>query len=173
MIRVDAINRSMRKRLYRTDNLERIAARVAEGEAFDEDAEVSVLFVDDADMRRLNRDYRGVDATTDVLSFEQSGPDHAGVRLLGDIVISLEVVESRFPRAAQAQRDEARLLFCHGLLHLLGYDHGTEAEQAEMNRRQAEYLGRTLEAAWFAAPEEDLSGAAGGSRGGGLTAVGQ
>jgi len=175
VIRVALRSESSRKGLSRRDNLERLAARIAEGEGLTGDAEVSVLFVDDAAMKEINKSYRNVAKTTDVLSFEQEGPAAGGVKILGDIVISLETVESRYPGDAACMRDEVRLLFCHGLLHLLGYDHGTRAEREEMTRLQARYLGRAIQAAWFAEPERRKAATAstGRPRGGGSTSVGQ
>ncbi|MBI1320702.1 MAG: rRNA maturation RNase YbeY [Candidatus Hydrogenedens sp.] len=175
MIRLALRSESCRKRLYRRDNLERLANRIAEGESLPGDAEVSVLFVDDAQMKAINKAYRNMPKTTDVLSFEQEGPAAGGVRILGDIVISLETVESRYPGDASGMRDEVRLLFCHGLLHLLGYDHDTRAAREAMTRLQARYLGRAVQAAWFAKPEGRAAVPAPKGRpgGGGSTSVGQ
>lgn len=148
-LRMDIRNESARKRLYRRDALERIADGVLRGEGVAKkcrEAEVSVLFCDDPAIRALNKQFRGKDAATDVLSFEQDGP--GSVRVLGDIVISLETVENRFPGDGAAQRAEVRMLFCHGMLHLVGYDHQTEAEQDRMAERQARYLNVPLDQAW-------------------------
>ncbi|HTP28599.1 MAG TPA: rRNA maturation RNase YbeY [Anaeromyxobacteraceae bacterium] len=93
------------------------------------DAELSIVIVGDAAIRRLNRRFREVDRATDVLSFSQSQPSGSGQRggriphLLGDVIISLETAE----RAARAHggtvRQELDRYLAHGLLHLLGYDH--------------------------------------------------
>ncbi len=102
--------------------------------------EVSIALVDDTRIRELNNRYRGVDAATDVLSFGLGDGDMPGEpAVLGDVVISLET-------AARADPDEeglvsrVRLLAVHGLLHLLGYDHGTDEEAREMETREAEIL---------------------------------
>ncbi len=97
--------------------------------------ELSVLVTDDARMRVLNRDYRGRDAPTDVLSFPSlAAPLPDGVRRLGDLALSCD-------RAAQQAREighslacEIRFLCLHGVLHLLGYDH--ETDNGEMLRYQ-------------------------------------
>lgn len=81
-------------------------------------AELSVLLCDDDVIRDLNYRYRGMDAPTDVLSFEQSGP------LLGDVVISLETACRQACVSGISQVDELRGLLLHGILHLLGRDHG-------------------------------------------------
>jgi probable rRNA maturation factor len=109
------------------------ALRGARALAFDV-SELSVAFVDDAAMRRLNRRYRGRDETTDVLTFPADDsyrdPGASG-RPLGDIVISIP----RARRQAAGQRHslatELRILLLHGLIHSLGYDH--ETDQGEMN----------------------------------------
>jgi len=70
-------------------------------------------------------------------------------------------------------RDEVRLLFCHGLLHLLGYDHTTEAEAEIMNEKQASYLGLAIEAAWRPDRQEAQRAAGGAVRGGARSSVGR
>lgn len=143
-------NRSEWKRLVRRDALARLADRVCAGESIDEDVEISVLLCDDAEMRALNRAYRNVDAATDVLSFEQAGPKTPGARPLGDIVISVETAARRGAGNRSATREEVRFLFCHGMLHLLGYDHATGADRAAMQRKQSRYLDLPEHEAWFA-----------------------
>jgi probable rRNA maturation factor len=153
MVRLSVRNESSVKHLYRSDVLGRLAERVRSVEfsgarSGTPDWELSVLFCDDAFMTGLNKQYCNKKGSTDVLSFEQDEVTEDGFQLLGDIVISLETVASRSPGDRAAMRDEVRLLFCHGLLHLLGYDHGTQKERKEMNKRQARYLGLTTDAAW-------------------------
>jgi len=144
-------NESTRKGLYRTDNLKRIGRRVCEGEGLTQKAELSVLFCDDEFIRELNRQYRAKNQPTDVLSFGQltevgQAPGQKEL-VLGDIVVSLETVERRGPNT-QAMRDDVRLLFCHGLLHLLGYTHDTPAERKVMQAKQAQYLNIRAGDAW-------------------------
>lgn len=141
-------NESSRKRLYRRDVLQRLTERVLAGEGVADAVEVSLLFCDDALIKDLNRQYRGKNKPTDVLSFEQEVEQHGPRRVLGDIVISLETVEHHCAGDRQAMTDEVKLLVCHGLLHLLGHDHATEEERARMNTKQAAYLGVDLVAAW-------------------------
>ena len=149
MITVHVARESVEKGLYRTDNLVRMAERICAGELEGaEDIEVSVLFCDDDRIRSLNKAYRKKNAATDVLSFPQGASPIPGTCLLGDIVISLETVVGRNGSDRAAMRDDVRLLFCHGMLHLLGYDHGTAEERRTMNAKQAQYLGVPLEAAW-------------------------
>lgn len=101
-------------------------------------AELSVSFVEDAEMEELHRRYMGEPGPTDVLSFPQDEPDEDGVRLLGDVVIAPAVAARNDPQDPAA---ELRLLLVHGILHLLGYDHEDDAERAEMWGRQERYSG--------------------------------
>ncbi len=109
-------------------------------------AEVGVVFADDAYIRELNRDYRGIDAATDVLSFAldegeepavQGGPAEA---LLGDIVISLETAERQAAEFGHGLEREMAYLTVHGMLHLVGYDHEEESAKAEMRRQEEKIL---------------------------------
>jgi len=102
-------------------------------------AELSILLTDDASIRRLNREHRNVDAPTDVLAFPLMDPDDEQLTTLeggalGDVVISLDTALMQAGSRGQLLMDEVRNLLAHGLLHLLGYDHQTDAEEAEMNR---------------------------------------
>ena len=121
-----------------------------------EACEVSVLLTDDVDIKHLNRDYRGIDAPTDVLAFAMRDGEDGDVNpnLLGDLVISLETasrqVSTGDPFSAthssletekqeithDGLETEVALLAVHGALHLLGYDHQTQAEAAVMFEKQ-------------------------------------
>ena len=98
-----------------------------------------VALVSDATMRRLNRDFRGVDRATDVLSFAaQPGPRRsaAGPRWLGDVVIATGVAERQARRVGHSEEYEVRRLALHGLLHVLGYDHERDTgRMARLERR--------------------------------------
>jgi len=92
--------------------------------------EVAVRISGDRELRRLNRHYLSDDHPTDVLSFASgdAGPH------LGDIVISWPAVRRQAREFGHSEVDEAGLLVFHGLLHLLGWDHASPAEEREMNR---------------------------------------
>lgn len=105
------------------------------------DAEVSLLFTDDAGIQELNRDYRGRDSSTDVLSFalneDEQGGNDLGASLpgdfplmLGDIVISYQHAQQQAQAYGHSLLRETVFLFTHGMLHLLGYDH-ERSEQEE------------------------------------------
>lgn len=144
-------NESKTKRLCRADSLERLAHRVCSGEGVEDDIEVSLLFCDDSFIQELNAKYRKKNKPTDVLSFCQPRLEAAHPTVLGDVVISLETVHRRCERIArmrEAMREEVRLLFCHGLLHLLGYAHAAERDRKRMAEKQALYLGLEPRDAW-------------------------
>jgi probable rRNA maturation factor len=109
--------------------------------------EISVLVTDDAALHRLNRDYRGVDAPTDVLSFadeEESDGAHSAFvrapdapRYLGDLAISYERAVAQAAEYGHSRERELAFLTVHGVLHLLGYDHERSPEdQASMRARE-------------------------------------
>jgi len=152
MIDIAVRNDSQHKRLYRTDTLKRLAERVCAGEGFKRKAELSVLFCDDALMTDLNRRYRQENHPTDVLSFAQTEVKRDAAKgqpaPLGDLVISLETVAARCGEDRAAMREEIRLLFCHGLLHLLGIHHATAKERRAMEAKQSHYLCIDIDSAW-------------------------
>jgi probable rRNA maturation factor len=100
-------------------------------------AELTVSLIDDAEIRRLNRDYRGKDRPTDVLAFAmREGARVAGDDIvLGDVVISLDTAARQARQRQVSTADEVRTLLIHGVLHLLGYDH--ERSAAEARRMKA------------------------------------
>ena len=108
--------------------------------------EVSVTFVDDGMIQMLNRDYRGIDAPTDVLSFPQD--DDGGFeavpgmpRMLGDIIISLQRARDQAAEYGHDVNREVMYLAVHGFLHLLGYDHDSPEEQKRMREQEERILG--------------------------------
>ncbi|WP_409341324.1 rRNA maturation RNase YbeY [Paenibacillus sp. MBLB4367] len=134
-----------------------------------EAGEVSLTFVDDASIHELNKQYRGIDKPTDVLSFamsetgddeidinyddleevelegdesEEDGEDESseGGEPLGDIIISVERAIQQSEDYGHSVERELGFLFVHGFLHLIGYDHGTEAEEKEMFAKQEQIL---------------------------------
>jgi len=109
------------------------------------DAELSLVLVSDAVMRRLNREWRGRDRPTDVLSFSQAeGAGGAPAGLLGDVVISVDTARRQAAeRAAPLARELDRLLI-HGVLHLLGYDHERSPAEARRMQRRERQLARRL-----------------------------
>ena len=87
--------------------------------------DITILLTDDAQLHELNRDYLGIDRPTDVLSFPASETDpETGDRYLGDIIISVGRAQAQASAAGHPLEAEAQLLVVHGVLHLLGHDHG-------------------------------------------------
>lgn len=105
------------------------------------DGDLTIVLTDDEQLHLLNRDYLGVDAPTDVLSFPASETDpETGRRYLGDILLSVSRAETQARAAGHPLEDEARLLVVHGVLHLLGHDHAEAEEKAKMWKAQGEVL---------------------------------
>lgn len=100
-------------------------------------SELSIVITTDRRIRKLNRDWRGKDQATDVLSFEQD--PKAGV--LGDIVISLDTARRQAKEGGRPVSDELSRLLAHGLLHLLGHDHEKPAEAKRMAKAEVALLG--------------------------------
>ena len=105
--------------------------------------DISVTFADNEGIRAINREYRKIDAPTDVLSFPQydfadgSEPEDEPVVVLGDIVLSLERAAEQAEEFGHGFAREIAFLCVHSTLHLLGYDHErSEAEEKDMRRRQ-------------------------------------
>ncbi len=100
-------------------------------------AELSILLCDDATIHALNREHRRRDKPTDVLAFAlqeaKEGRWEGGV--LGDIVISLDTAQRQADERARPLWDEVTMLLAHGLLHLLGFDHATRADERRMTAR--------------------------------------
>jgi len=134
---------------------EAIVHDVLEAEGVAPPYEVSVILTDQETVHAMNRQYRNVDAPTDVISFytEEHGPDAEqfvlpgdGVRRLGDVVISFPQAIEQAHEQEHSVEKELSLLVIHGILHLLGYDHETPEDAPLMRGREAvlleEFKGR-------------------------------
>lgn len=111
------------------------------------DGEISVLLLDDEEIRKLNRDYRGIDRPTDVLSFALNEGDQPDPQpdMWGDIVISVERAARQAESAGLSFEDEVARLLVHGALHLFGYDHeGSKKKAAQMKKKEKEILAGIL-----------------------------
>lgn len=122
------------------------------------EAEVNVVLTDNEGIREINRDYRQIDAPTDVLSFpmvdyeteadfghvEDAVEDYfnpeTGELMLGDIIISVDKVEEQAGKYGHSETRELAFLVAHSMLHLCGYDHMEEEERERMEQRQREIL---------------------------------
>lgn len=115
-------------------------------EGYDDNYEVSLSFVDNKEIHELNREYRGVDRVTDVLSFPLLSDDFEDVELeeesLGDIVVSLERALEQSIEYNHSFEREVCFLICHSMFHLLGYDHDTDENTKEMREKEEHILNK-------------------------------
>jgi len=102
---------------------------------------LSIKISDDSAIQELNRSYLGIDAPTDVLSFPMPFEDpESGSQYYGDIIVSYPTAAAQAQQGGHPIEDEIKLLVVHGLLHLLGYNHASEADKKEMWAHQSELL---------------------------------
>lgn len=107
----------------------------------DEKKEISVTFVRSRTIHRINRDYRGIDRPTDVISFAiQDGGEEIETRDLGDLFINVDYAVRQAKEYGHSEKREFCFLFAHGLLHCLGYDHRNPKEEKEMIALQNQLL---------------------------------
>lgn len=103
-------------------------------------AELSLVLTDDAEQKVLNRDWRGVDKPTNVLSFPQIEPFAPVVGILGDITLARETLEREAQELGKRFQDHFAHLVVHGFLHILGYDHLEEADALVMEGLETQIL---------------------------------
>lgn len=123
---IDLDNRTDKN--YNFALLEQIANTLSE-------REIELLLTDDDEISQINREFRGIDKATDVLSFPSDPFPNAP---LGSIIISVDKVQGVAEELGHTEDDEIALLFIHGILHLLGYDH--EVDSGEMRERERELV---------------------------------
>lgn len=142
---VDETGSVSEEMLKEVENLLQFAA---EREGVQDQAEVSVTIVTNEDIQQINKEYRGKDTPTDVISFalEEEGEDEVeivGVEMppvLGDIIISADRTREQAEEYNHSFKRELGFLAVHGFLHLLGYDHMTKEEEEEMFTKQKDLL---------------------------------
>ena len=122
--------------LLDAQEVEHICEVVLAAEGVEREVEISLSYVDEAEMHELNLEWRGIDRTTDVLSFECDSAFDEDIPAdetleLGDIIFAPQVIARQAPGFGNSPADECRLMLVHGMLHLLGYDH-IEDEEAEV-----------------------------------------
>lgn len=128
--------------------IRRMLQHAANSEEIEPSSELSVSFITNAEIQQINREYRGKDTPTDVISFamEELGEGEMDIhvegapRMLGDILISVERAKEQASDYGHSVERELGFLAIHGFLHLLGYDHMEEDEEKEMNNKQEEIL---------------------------------
>ncbi|KIN42973.1 MULTISPECIES: rRNA maturation RNase YbeY [Bacillus] len=142
---VDETGSVSEEMLKEVENLLQFAA---EREGVQDQAEVSVTIVSNDDIHQINKEYRGKDAPTDVISFalEEEGEGEIEIvgaempPVLGDIIISADRTREQAEEYNHSFKRELGFLAVHGFLHLLGYDHLTKEEEEEMFTKQKELL---------------------------------
>jgi len=104
--------------------------------------ELTIRLVDETESQQLNNQYRGKDKPTNVLSFEFEAPEGIELNLLGDIVICVDVVAQEAQAQKKSLHSHWAHMVTHGCLHLLGYDHISDAEAVEMETLEIEILAK-------------------------------
>ncbi|CAM4133635.1 rRNA maturation factor [Bacillus manliponensis] len=130
------------------DMMRSLIESAAKAEGVEAGAELSITFVDNDRIREINREYRGKDQPTDVISFalEDMGEGEMEIvgtdmpRMLGDLIISIPRTKEQAEEYAHSFERELGFLTVHGFLHLLGYDHMTEEDEQVMFGKQKEIL---------------------------------
>jgi probable rRNA maturation factor len=139
---VDIVTRKAARKISRQE-LKKIALRVLELVKQDR-AELSVSLVDNKEIQALNAQFRKKDAPTDVLSFPVEDGLAPDVRLLGDVIISVEKAEEQAVQRKRSLDEEIVTLLVHGILHLIGYDHERSARDARIMGRLEKKIHRAL-----------------------------
>ncbi|AMG20294.1 rRNA maturation factor [Staphylococcus saprophyticus] len=125
--------------------IDKLLTFAKEQENIEEEAELSVTFVDKDEIQEINKMYRDKDKVTDVISFalEEDEPEITGIempRVLGDIIICTDVAQEQADSYGHSFERELGFLALHGFLHLLGYDHMNEQDEKQMFGRQDQIL---------------------------------
>ena len=125
--------------------IDKLLTFAKEQENIEEEAELSVTFVDKDEIQEINKMYRDKDKVTDVISFalEEDEPEITGIempRVLGDIIICTDVAQEQADSYGHSFERELGFLVLHGFLHLLGYDHMNEQDEKQMFGRQDQIL---------------------------------
>jgi len=128
--------------------LEHVIGEILKEEKVETEPEISILFVDDDAIKKMNLTYRGIDQPTDVLSFAmRDQPVHTPMfitvaehNVLGDVVISLETARRQADDYGHSLAREVGFLAVHGMLHLLGYDHLNAEDESKMRQKEERVL---------------------------------
>ncbi|SHK14921.1 rRNA maturation RNase YbeY [Tepidibacter formicigenes] len=128
------------------DIIKNVISESLKYEGFDEDYEVSLSFVDNEEIHTLNKEFRGVDRPTDVLSFPLIEENDFNIefeeKALGDIVISMEKALEQSREYNHSFEREVAFLVCHSMFHLMGYDHDTEENTKIMRGKEEAVLSK-------------------------------
>lgn len=120
--------------------IENIINEALRVEGLSNNYEVSISFVENDEIKALNRDYRGVDKETDVLSFPMDDKFQISTPLLGDIIISMEKANEQATIYGHTIEREIGYLIAHSMFHLMGYDHLIDAEKKIMREKEKQVM---------------------------------
>ena len=110
-------------------------------EYYKNDYYLSLLIANDKIIKEINKEYRNKDCTTDVISFAYNETENVGpMNIMGDIIISIEKVKEQAKEYGHSEEREFYYVFCHGILHLLGYDHIEKEDKKIMREREEKIL---------------------------------
>ncbi|MBS4217112.1 rRNA maturation RNase YbeY [Bacillus sp. FJAT-49711] len=147
-LQIDLIDETKKLSDSDVELIKRLLNYAAEKEHIEDETELSVMIVSNDEIQKINKEYRGKDYATDVISFamEELGEDEQEIigvdmpRMLGDIIISSDKAQEQANEYGHSYARELGFLTIHGFLHLLGYDHIEEEEEKKMFARQNELL---------------------------------
>jgi probable rRNA maturation factor len=148
---VDVLIRPEFEQVVDAQDVHHTVVAVLQAEAASPQAELCIVITDDDEIQSLNRQFRGVDAPTDVLAFADEPTDQPFITApdeppyLGDVIISFPRTRVQAAAEGHSTKAEMRLLIVHGVLHLLGYDHAQPDEQGRMWARQEAILSTLQE----------------------------
>ena len=134
------------------DLVEEVCTETLKEHNLDGDFEVSLVYTNDENIRKINKEYRDIDSATDVLSFPQfefetpgklEADKGIGSILLGDVVISTMHAVNQAAEYGHSVEREVGYLTCHSMLHLLGYDHMTDEDKKLMREKEEKIMERT------------------------------
>ncbi len=127
-------------------DIEKVILEVLDYEGYDNNYEISLSYVDNEEIKILNKEFRNIDKATDVLSFPLWDEENIDIEIenepLGDIVISLERAKEQSIEYNHSFEREVCFLVCHSMFHLLGYDHDTEENTKNMRTKENEVLNK-------------------------------
>ena len=140
---IEVFNETLEE-LEELSQLKEFLLQVAKDEKLD-NIIYNVIIVDNEQIHEINREYRGIDRPTDVISFaleDDKTFNRTDIRVLGDIYISIDKVRSQSVEYGHSFKRELYFLAVHGFLHLLGYDHMEKDDEEKMFKKQEEVLSR-------------------------------
>ena len=128
-----------------SDSIQTIVETTLKTARFQGPCEISILLTNDGKIRELNSQYRDIDKATDVLSFAFEEDDSVQLppdapRVLGDVVLSLEKIRVQAEEHSKTYPQEFSWALCHGVLHLIGFDHQTDEQESKMRKLETQTL---------------------------------